>query len=270
MTSTDLTRGTPPAHGRLLTLRNGRIAVVVAVVIAVYVHAWGNTQVSIGEFFSSFHNLVTLVKEMFPPDWSILHECFNAAVLTFDVALLGTTAGVIVSLVLAPLAARNLTPHRSVFEATRFVIGFARTIPLLVSGLLFLVVVGLTPYAGVLALTVETIGVLPKLYAEAIEEMDMGPVDALRVAGARRSQVFLHGVLPSVTPTFVGLALYRMDSNVRSALFLSAIGAGGMGFLMYQSIQLFQWPQLTTELIVLFGLILIVERASILIRARIK
>jgi phosphonate transport system permease protein len=269
MTSADLSEGAPPAGRPLLTLRRVGYAALAVVVIAVYVHAWGNAQVSIGEFFSSFHNLVTLVEEMFPPDWSIWHECLTAAVLTFDVALLGTTAGFLVSLVLAPLAARNLSPHRSVYEVTRAVIGFARTIPLLVSGLLFLVVVGLTPYAGVLALTVETIGVLPKLYAEAIEEMDMGPVDALRVAGARRTQVFLHGVLPSVTPTFVGLALYRMDANVRAALFLSAIGAGGIGFLMYQSIQLFQWPQLTTELIVLFALILLVERVSIFIRGRI-
>jgi phosphonate transport system permease protein len=139
-----------------------------------------------------------------------------------------------------------------------------------VSGLLFLVTVGISPFAGVLALALETIGVLTKLYAEAIEEMDMGPVDALRVSGATRTQVFLHGVLPSVTPAFVGLGIYRMDSNVRSALILSAFGAGGIGFLLFNSIELFQWAQVSTELLVMFVLVLLVERASILIRGRIS
>ena len=97
----------------------------------------------------------------------------------------------------------------------------------------------------------------------------MGPVDALRVSGARPTQVFFHSVLPSVAPTFVGLVIYRMDSNVRAALVLSAIGAGGIGFLLYNSIQLFQWAQVGTELIVLFALVLIVERVSIIARGRI-
>lgn len=164
---------------------------------------------------------------MVPPSSGVLVDSIHAAILTFDTALLATAAAFVIALLLTPLAARNITPHRSVYEVTRVVIGFLRSIPLLISGLLFLVVVGPTPFAGVLALTVETVGVLPKLYAEAIEEMDMGPVDALRVSGARRTQVFLHGVLPAVTPTFVGLVIYRMDSNVRSALVLSAFGAGG-------------------------------------------
>src|SRR5262249_40912264 len=148
-----------------------------------------------------------------------------------------------VSLLLTPFAAKNITPHRALYELSRALMGVARTIPLWVSGLLFLVTVGISPFAGVLALALETVGVLTKLYAEAIEEMDMGPVDALRVSGATRTQVFLHGVLPSMVPTFVGLVIYRMDSNVRSALILSAFGAGGIGFLLFNSIELFQWQQ---------------------------
>jgi phosphonate transport system permease protein len=267
MTSTDLTQA--PARG-FQPLRTIKIVVVTAAVVALFVHAWQNTQVNIPEFFSSFHNLVRIVSDMFPPDWSILRSCINAAILTFETALLGTAFAFAIAIVLAPLAARNITPHRGLYELTRAVMGFARTIPLWVSGLLFLVTVGITPFAGVLALALETTGVLTKLYAEAIEEMDMGPVDALRVAGARRAQVFLHGVLPSVTPTFVGLVIYRLDSNVRAALVLSAIGAGGIGLLLYQSIQLFQWPQVGTELIVMFVMVLLVERVSIVARARIS
>jgi phosphonate transport system permease protein len=266
MTSADLPAA-PPAERRA-RLRLVRSIVLGAVVVFVYVHAWRNTQVSVPEFFKSLPNMVRLVREMFPPDWSVLGNAVHAGVLTFDTALLGTTAAFVVSLLLTPLAARNITPHRILYEVSRALIGLARTIPLWVSGLLFLVVVGPTPFAGVLALTLETIGVLPKLYAEAVEEMDMGPVEALRVAGARRTQIFLHGVLPAVGPTFVGLGVYRMDSNVRSALILSAFGAGGLGFLLFNSIELFQWAQVSTELIVLFALVLLVERVSILVRGR--
>ena len=268
MTSADLSgRINAPARswGR-------RVAIAAALVgvVALYVSAWRTTEVNLAELVTGFHNLVRIVGEMFPPDWSILRQSIHAAVVTFDTALLGTTFAFAVSLVLAPLAARNLTPHRVVYEVSRALMGIARTIPLWVSGLLFLVTVGISPFAGVLALALETIGVLAKLYAEAIEEMDMGPVDALRVAGARRAQVFLHGVLPSVTPTFVGLVIYRMDSNVRAALVLSAFGAGGIGFLLFNSIELFQWPQVGTELIVMFVMVLLVERVSIVARGRIS
>jgi phosphonate transport system permease protein len=240
-----------------------------AAVAALYVHAWEDTDVHLGELVSGFHNLTRIVGEMFPPNWSVLSASVRAAVVTFDTALLGTTVAFVISLVLAPLAARNITPHRSLYELSRALMGIARTIPLWVSGLLFLVAVGISPFAGVLALALETIGVLAKLYAEAIESMDMGPVDAMRVSGARRTQVFLHSVLPSVTPTFVGLGIYRLDSNVRAALILSAFGAGGIGFQLYQSIELFQWRQLCTELIVMFVMVLLVERVSIIARARI-
>lgn len=260
----------PPAARWLPGAHLVRVAVVAVVIVAVYVHAWGDTDIAPSELVSGFRNLTRIVGEMFPPDWSVLSASVRAGIVTFDTALLGTTIAFVISLVLTPLAARNITPHRALYEASRALMGVARTIPLWVSGLLFLVAVGISPFAGVLALGLETIGVLAKLYAEAVEEMDMGPVDALRVSGATRTQVFLHGVLPSVAPTFVGLVIYRMDSNVRAALILSAFGAGGIGFELFNSIELFQWRQVSTELLVMFVLVLAVERVSILARARIS
>ncbi len=267
MTSTDFAphdlRG-----GRLRWTRVAAGCGVAAAVAALYVHAWMDTDVAPAELVTGFHNMARIIGEMFPPNLHVLAASVRAAIVTFDTALLGTTAAFAVSIVLAPLAASNITPHRALYELSRALMGIARTIPLWVSGLLFLVTVGISPFAGVLALAVETVGVLAKLYAEAIEAMDMGPVDAMRVSGARRTQVFLHSVLPSVTPTFVGLVIYRLDSNVRAALILSAFGAGGLGFLLYQSIELFQWAQLGTELIVMFVMVLLVERVSIIARGR--
>jgi phosphonate transport system permease protein len=269
VTETKIVEAAEPAF-RLPVRRSLRRVAVAAALAALFWHAWMDTHVDPGSLVTGAHSFARIVGDMVPPDWSVLHNSISASIVTFDTALLGTAVALVVSLLLTPFAARNITPHRTVYEASRAIMGIARTIPLWVSGLLFLVTVGISPFAGVLALGLETVGVLTKLYAEAVEEMDMGPVEALRVSGATRTQVFLHGVLPSVTPTFVGLVIYRLDSNVRSALVLSAFGAGGIGFLLFNSIELFQWRQVSTELIVMFVLVLIVERVSILVRSRIS
>jgi phosphonate transport system permease protein len=148
------------------------------------------------------------------------------------------------------------------------VIGITRAIPDFVFALIFLVAVGLGPYSIVLAIAAHTIGVLGKLFAEAVEDMDMGPVDALRAAGAGRTQVFVHGVMPGIAATLTGLSLYRLDTNLRSALYLGALGGGGLGFILYNSLQLFQYKQATTELLVLLVMLLLVERVSLLLRQR--
>ena len=204
-----------------------------------------------------------------PPDGGVLRDAIRASILTFDTALLGTACALVLSLLLVPLAARNIAPHRLAYEGARLVIGILRAIPDFVFALIFLVAVGITPYSIVLAIGAHTVGVLGKLFAEAVEDMDMGPVDALRAAGAGRLQVFLHAVLPGIAATFTGLALYRLDTNVRSALYLGAFGGGGLGFMLFNSMQLFQYRQATTELAVLLVLLLVVERVSLLLRQRI-
>jgi phosphonate transport system permease protein len=110
---------------------------------------------------------------------------------------------------------------------------------------------------------------LGKLFAETIEEMDMGPVDALRASGAGRFQVFVHAVLPGVAPSFVSLSLYRFDVNVRDSLATGFVGGGGIGFLLFNSIQLFQYRQAAMELLVMLVLLLAVERVSTLLRKNI-
>lgn len=114
-----------------------------------------------------------------------------------------------------------------------------------------------------------SVGTLGKLFAETIEDMSTGPVDALRAAGASRLQLFLHAVLPGVAPSFVSLTLYRYDVNVRDSLATGFVGGGGIGFLLFNSIQLFQYRAAAMELLVLFVVLLAVERVSTLLRARI-
>jgi len=257
-------RLTPPRAGRARAIQFG----IAATFVALLGYAWYDTGASITELVDGIGNTYRLVVRALPPEWSVLGESIRASILTFNTAFLATVGALVVSLLLTPLAASNLTPHRLVYEVARLVIGVLRAIPEFVFALIFLVAVGISPYSIVLAIAAHTVGVLAKLYAEAVEDMDMGPVDALRAAGAGRTQVFLHGVLPGVVATFTALGLYRLDTNVRSALYLGAFGGGGLGFLLYNSLELFQYKQAATQILVLLVLLLLVERVSSLLRKR--
>jgi len=252
------------------TLRQRAVAAGIGLAIfAVLGYAWHDTGASVLDLIHGIGNTFRLIARALPPDWSVLRASISGSILTLNTALLGTAGALVLSLLLTPLAARNISPHRLVYEAARLVIGVLRAVPEFVFALIFLVAVGITPYSIVLAIGAHTVGVLGKLFAEAVEDMDMGPVDALRAAGAGRLQVFLHAVLPGIAATFTGLALYRLDTNVRAALYLGAFGGGGLGFMLFNSMQLFQYQQATTELIVLLVLLLVVERVSLLLRQKI-
>ena len=124
-------------------------------------------------------------------------------------------------------------------------------------------------FAGVLALVFHNTGVMGKLWAEAMEGTDPGPRDALRVHGASRVQIAAHAVVPTALPQLVGLLLYRFDVNVRSSLVLGLVGAGGLGFLINQSIKLFRFDQMATQILVVLILVIAVDQLSAFIRRRI-
>src|SRR5262249_12487233 len=147
-----------------------------AAVAAVYVHAWSDTHASLTSLATGYHGILDIVRRSVPPSGSVLDASLTASVVTIDTALLGTTVAVVFSLLLTPLAARNISPPRAVYEAARAVIGVTRAVPDLIFALIFVTAVGLGPFAGVLALAVHSIGTLGKLFAEAVEDMDMGSV----------------------------------------------------------------------------------------------
>ncbi|MFF1904527.1 phosphonate ABC transporter, permease protein PhnE [Kitasatospora sp. NPDC058218] len=170
--------------------------------------------------------------------------------------------------VLALLAARDVAPSGLVYQAARSLLSFLRSVPDVVFALVFVTAVGLGPFPGVLALVCHNVGVMGKLWAEAIEEADPGPSQALRSAGADRVQVALHALLPTVTPRLAGLLLYRLDVNVRASLILGLVGAGGIGFLINQSIKLFRFDEMLTHILVVLVLIMAVDRLSAAVRRR--
>jgi phosphonate transport system permease protein len=262
-----------PLPPRRATVRTRMIrAVAIVLFLALLAFCWEDVQGSFGALvkglFAGNGLLFHFVPSGVPPALSQFWPGIKAAVVTLSIAVLSIVFGVIFAVAVLPFAARNLTPSRTVYELVRFVLAVLRAIPELIMLLMFNVVLGFSPFSSVVALVFHGIGVQGKLYAEAVEEMDMTPADALRVAGASRTQVFLHAVVPGISPTLLGLTLYRLDANFRSAVTLGAVGGGGIGFLIDNQLNVFQFKDVTTYLIIMVVAVMGIERISTVLRGR--
>ena len=238
--------------------------------IAIVVQSFIVVQARPQDLVTGIHGMADLIRRAMPPDFSQLPSVAWPALQTLDIALFGTLVGIVVALPLALLAAANMTPSRSVYYAARGIIGFTRAVPDLVWALLFVTAVGLGPFPGGLALGVHSVGMLGRLFAETIEQMDMAPIHALELTGARRIQIFSHGIIPSVLPTLLGISLYRLDENIRSSLVLGFVGAGGIGFQLLTAMNLFQYQEVSLLLIIIFVIVLGAERISAELRERLS
>lgn len=220
-------------------------------------------------FVQGMPDLANLVYRMFPPSIEYLPRASAAALETVQMALVGTVVGALLSLPLAFVAAKNVTPHALLYRGSRAFIGFVRSIPDLIWGLIFVSAVGLGPFPGTVALAIGSIGMLGKLYAETIEEIDPGQVEALRSTGAHPLQTLALGVVPQVVPSFVALTLYRWDINIRDSIVLGLVGAGGIGFELQTSMRLFRYPEVLTLIMVILVIVLLVEYFSQHVRQRV-
>lgn len=185
---------------------------------------------------------------------------------TLRIATLGSLLGALLGMPLAILTARNLAAPRPLAWLAKGVLDVSRSIHTLVFGLVLVGIVGLGPTAGILAIGLHSMGSYGKLFAEAIEALDMPAIDAVRSVGASPLQVFFHAVWPSVLPQFVSSHLYIWEFNIRDSTILGLIGAGGLGLLITEATSLFQWGRLATVLLVVIALVVSFDALSRRIR----
>jgi phosphonate transport system permease protein len=252
--------------GRAFTVATRFVLILVGVAIAIQTLIVVEARPQ--DLITGVHGMADLIRRAMPPDFSKLPSAFWPTLQTVDIALFGTFVGIIIAVPLALLAAANMTPSRYAYYAARAIIGFTRAVPDLVWALLFVTAVGLGPFPGGLALGVHSVGMLGRLFAETIEQMDMAPINALQLTGARRIQVFSHGIIPSILPALLGISLYRLDENIRSSLVLGFVGAGGIGFQLLTAMNLFQYQEVSLLLIIIFIIVLGAERLSAALRER--
>ena len=216
-----------------------------------------------------FPNLVDFVLRMFPPDFDAFPSLIKPAIETIQMAFLGTLFASLISFPLSILASNNISTSRLVRNTSKSIIAFTRTVPDIVFALIFVSAVGLGPFPGTLALAIHSIGMLGKLYREAIEVIDPQPLEALEAVGANKIQSIRYAVIPQVLPSFVANTLYRFDVNVRASVVLGLVGAGGIGFELIMAMRLFKYRELASILVITFIIIILSERISDALRKRI-
>lgn len=227
------------------------------------------------------------VVRLFPPDLSraALREAAVGAWETFAISFAGSVLAVCVALPLALLTARTALYRGVLYEARRLsrgarifrigvyvaakgLLNLLRTIPEILWALIFVFMVGLGPFPGVLALGFHTGGVLGKLFGEVLEDVDPRPLEALQATGASRLRILLYGVLPQAAPQFVSYALYRWEVNIRAAAILGFVGAGGLGQRIHVTISLFLDHQLLTLILAIYVMVTLVDFLSTYLRRR--
>ncbi|MFD0491269.1 phosphonate ABC transporter, permease protein PhnE [Saccharopolyspora spinosporotrichia] len=201
-----------------------------------------------------------------PETGGILPELLSELLVTVQIALAATLIGAVLSLPVGALAAANVAPNPGVARFFRGVVLLVRGVPELVLAIVFVVITGLGPVAGALALGVGSVGLLGKLVADSLEEVDRGLERALRATGASRTQVFFAATLPQAAPAFVSHVLYQLDTNIRSATLLGLVGAGGIGYYLLNASRVLEFGVVTTVLLLTFAAVMAVELLAVWFR----
>jgi len=210
-------------------------------------------------------NMATYASEFFPPDFRQWRIYVEEMIVTLQIALWGTALAVVSAIPLSLLAASNITPAW-VHQPIRRFMDACRAINEMVFAMLFVVAVGLGPFAGVLALWVHTSGILAKLFSEAVEAIDPQPVDGIRSTGASPLHEIVYGIIPQVMPLWVSFTLYRFESNVRSATVVGMVGAGGIGVILWEIIRGFQYAETCAVMIIIVLTVSLIDLVSARIR----
>lgn len=227
-------------------------------------------QVSVTELGKGLPWIGDFLSRMMPPNWAFLDKLWVPAIETIQIALWGTLLAVIMAVPVCFFAARNLTPNLAVFHVTRQVFNVTRGINEIILALIFVAAVGLGPFPGVLALAVHGAGMLGKFFSESIEEIDQGPIEALRATGAGPVQTIIFGVIPQVITAWIAVVLYRFETNLRQATVLGMVGAGGIGFELVGSMKLFQYQDTATCIVVIIVMVMAADYVSTRLRAWIQ
>jgi len=211
-----------------------------------------------------------IFNRMLPPDFSNFKNLSYAMLETIEIAFLGTFIAIALSIPVGLFSARNLAPNYGIFLFARIITIFFRAIPEFIIAMILVIAIGFGAMPGVLALGIHTMGFLAKFYAEDIEHINKGPVEALKSSGASKRQIISFAVIPQIIPSFVANNLYILDRNIRMATMLGIVGAGGIGYELQSSFRMFEYQKVSAIIIIIFITIFIIDHLSSFIRSKIK
>ena len=221
-------------------------------------------------FTDSSKYFVDIFTRMMPPDFSNFNSLIRAMFETIEIAFLGTFIAILLSIPVGLFSARNLAPSYFIFLIARIITIFFRAIPEFIIAMILVIAVGFGAIPGVLALGLHTMGFLAKFYAEDIEHVNKGPIEALKSSGASKRQIISFAIIPQIIPSFVANNLYILDRNIRMATMLGIVGAGGIGYELQSSFRMFEYQKVSAIIIIIFVTIFLIDHLSSYIRSKIK
>ena len=252
------------------TLRGWFVAIFIELT---FFSGWLITELDLFTFLTKFGKAADIVRGLMHPSGAVLHEGLVLLVQTIFLAFMATAFAIPIAFVLAFPSARNLTRNslgaRIAYTVSRTFMNFVRAVEPLVWALIFISWVGIGPFAGVLALWVHSIAALTKLYSEQIESIDTGPMEAIAATGASPLQVLRYGVVPQVIPPFLSFTIYRWDINVRMSTIIGFVGGGGIGYILKPRVDLGEWGEVGTLVLLIAGTVWVMDVISAKIRERI-
>ena len=221
-------------------------------------------------FSDSYKHFLDIFSRMLPPDFSNFKELLYSMIETIEIAILGTFIAIIFSIPLALFSAKNISPNIFIFLLARIITVFFRAVPEFIIAMILVIAIGFGAMPGVLALGIHTMGFLAKFYAEDIEHVNNGPIEALKSSGASKGQIICFAVIPQIIPSFVANNLYILDRNIRMATMLGIVGAGGIGYELQSAFRMFEYPKVSAIIIIIFITIFLIDNLSSFIRSKIK
>lgn len=260
----EVSRGGPPRFQRPQPLT----LILILVLVALTAHGLFGAGIDPRRLLRAPERTWDFLSRAFPPSADRIGPLGSAMLETLEMAVLGTIFGAALSLPMALLAARNTAPHPLISVAATSALTMMRAIPDLVWALIFVVSVGLGPLAGILTITIDVLAFAGRFFAERIEEVEPGPVEALRSTGANRRSVIACAIVPTCFPSFTGTTLYSLEKSVRGAVVLGLVGAGGIGVELSTAFQLRRFDTAATIILLILVVVIAVERLSSTIRGR--
>ncbi|PSL40196.1 phosphonate transport system permease protein [Planomicrobium soli] len=219
--------------------------------------------------FKDFRNMIDFLSKWFPMDFSLLPAMVQDTLETLSMAFLGSVLGLIIALPISFLAARNTAPSKALFQFTRVVLSFVRSIPEIVFGLILLTTLGLGPFPAVLAIMFHNVGVFGKLISELIEAADPGPQEAMKAVGAKKWIAYLFSIMPQIWPNVLSQFFYRFEVAIRTSLILGFIGGGGIGQRLFNDFKTFQYSAVSLDVLIIMVMVILIDFLASYVRNRI-
>ena len=238
------------------------ISAALAVMLGVFLFSASTLGIDPERIARGWAQLDRFFGRAFPPDIDTFWRLGPAVLDTIQIGITGTFLGILMSLLLGALAAKNMAPSLWFSFFLKAMFGLTRAIPALVWALLFIVAVGLGPLPGILALAVNSIGMLGKIFAETFEDVDDGVIEALRSTGAGPVQIFTQGFVPETLPKLISWSIFRLDINIRYASILGIVGAGGIGWELSRAARMGDFQSAITVTLVIFVVVWAIEQIS--------